>query len=113
MAALLDLIIDEEPAERVYRPRVNPLTEYTDVEFCKRYRLPKASVLNLAHALKNRGFLGPLHGQPDQRTLSAVLVVSLYLFILICNTVVIGTINKAAHTPFWPLLYHEIIDYGY
>ena len=84
MAGLLNVLIeDEEPAERVYRPRINPLTEYTDVEFCKRYRLPKVAVLHLAQTMKNLGFRGPLHGDPDKRTLSAVLTVSHCVLLLL------------------------------
>ena len=77
MAGLVNVVMnDEEPAERLYRPRINPLTEYTGVEFCKHYRLPKVAVLHLAQTLKNLGLSGPLHGQPDKRTISAVLTVS-------------------------------------
>ena len=72
-----DIDDDQEATPRVYRPRINPLTEYTDVEFCKRYRLPKNALLQLAVILKRRGFRGPLHGLPNKRTISAVLTVSI------------------------------------
>ena len=72
------------PGRRVYRERINPLTLYSDVQFKKTYRLSKESILYLAQRMKAQGFKGPLHGRPNQRTLSAVLTVSI-MYKIICK----------------------------
>ena len=61
---------------RHYRPRVNPITLYSDVQFKKRYRLPKQAIIFLGEELIRHGFKGPLHAREDDRTISAVLTVS-------------------------------------
>ena len=43
MAFLLDYF-EDPPAPRINRIRINPIDEYRDIEFKKRYRLPKQSI---------------------------------------------------------------------
>ena len=81
MAFLLDYL-EDPPAPRINRIHINPIEEYRDIEFKKRYRLPKQS----GRKLIERGFKGPLHQDPQSRTISAILTVSVP-YILVCISV--------------------------
>ena len=75
---------EREREPRIFRPRVDPFVEYRDVEFVKRYRLPKEAVRMLADRMVQLNLVGPLHGVGT--AISAGLTVSTY-HIVICSTI--------------------------
>ena len=85
MAFLLEYL-EDPPAPRINRIHINPIDEYRDIELKRRYRLPKESVELLGRKLIECGFKGPLHQDPQSRTISAILTVSVP-YILVCINV--------------------------